>query len=130
MFLALLDSHEETDQAEHYNRLIQTDKWHARRDYSGPRPRPFGAAVAARRRCLAPAALGSNCGVQIHPRTSQIKNRHMAGFVFGAPGEITRGCAPRPFGAAGEAGVLRRFAACRTPDRLVRSQTTPFYLLY
>jgi hypothetical protein len=30
------------------------------RDYSACRPRPFGAVVASRRRCLAPAALGSN----------------------------------------------------------------------
>ena len=35
-----------------------------------------------------------------------------------------------PCGATGKAGVLRRYAACRTPDRLVLSQSTHFYLLY
>jgi hypothetical protein len=37
------------------------------RDYSACRPRPFGAAVASRRRCLAPAALGSNPRWAINP---------------------------------------------------------------
>ena len=58
-------------------------------------PSPFGAAVAARRRCLAPSVLGSNCGALINPRTSQTKNRRKAGFLFGAPGVITR-AAPSP----------------------------------
>ena len=41
---------------------------------------------------------------------------------YGGERGITRGkIAPSPFGAAGTAGVLRRFAACRTTDLIIEA---------